>query len=335
VNTGWGIIGCGWAAGDMCRAIAALGEARIEAVFDRVDERAAEFSRTYGARQCESIDELLADRDVGIAYIALPHHLLAPTAERALSAGKHVLVEKPMGLHPTAIHSLEQLAAERGLAAAPVFELRAQPIFAEARRLVGDGAIGPVRAVRIRTLIDKPQSYWAASSWRARHSEAGGGVVMMNAIHQLDLVRFITGLDIVSIAGEVDTLYADVDVEDSAAAVFRLSGGALGSLVAAAHSPGASAGERIEIDGELGRIDLPDPFGEDAGRLRIFLRGRWSEVEAPAGDSYVTYLNAFVAALSGSGQPLATAADAAAVVAVVDALYRAGREGRRLVVGEP
>jgi predicted dehydrogenase len=332
MSTGWGIIGCGWAAGDMCRAIAALGDARIAAVFDRVEERAAEFSRAYGAQRRDSLESVLADEDVDIAYIALPHHLLAGTAEQALRAGKHVLVEKPMSLEPRRTGSLEALAAERGLVAAPVFELRGLPVFAEARRLVRDGAIGEVRAVRIRTLIDKPASYWQAGTWRALRGEAGGGVVLMNAIHQLDLVRFITGLEFVSAAGEVDTLYADVEVEDSAAAVFRLSGGAIGSLVAAAHSPGASGGERIEIDGELGRIDLPDPHGDGASRLRLFRDGSWTEVEAGPGDPYVTYLQAFAAAVGGSGRPLATAADAAAAVAVVAAVYRAAAEGVRTPV---
>jgi len=158
VSAGWGIIGCGWAAGDMCRAIAALEDARIAAVFDVDDARAGEYGRIYDARRSDSLDDLLADRDVDIAYIGLPHHLLAPTAVRALAAGKHVLVEKPMGLTPAEIRSLEQLAGEHRLTAAPVFELRAQPVFGDARRLVAAGAIGDVKSVRIRTLIDKPQS---------------------------------------------------------------------------------------------------------------------------------------------------------------------------------
>jgi UDP-N-acetyl-2-amino-2-deoxyglucuronate dehydrogenase len=332
VSIGWGIIGCGWAAGDMCRAIATLEDARIVTVFDRVDERAAELGRTYGARRGESLEGVIADDAVDVAYIALPHHLLAPTAEQALRAGKHVLVEKPMGLDPQTIRSLEALSAERGRVAAPVFELRALPVFAEARRLVRGGAIGAVRAVRVRTLIDKPASYWQAGSWRARRAEAGGGVVLMNAIHQLDLIRYITGLEFVAAAAEVDTLYASVEVEDSAAAVFRLSGGAIGSLVAAAHSPGASGGERIEIDGAFGRIDLPDPHGEEASRLRLFQDGRWHDVEAVGEDPYVTYLNGFLAAVGDGAAPPATPSDAAAAVAVVEAVYRAGAEGRRIPV---
>src|SRR5581483_7517985 len=162
----------------------------------------------HGAAVSGSLDELLADPRVAVVYVALPHHLLGPTAERALAAGKHALVEKPLALDPAAVAALQRLAAEQGRTIAPVFELRP-------RGVVRDG-------------------------WRARRAEAGGGVVLMNSIHQLDLIRYLTGLSFVRAVAEVATAYADVEVEDTAAAVLRLSNGAIVGLAAAAHSPGAS-----------------------------------------------------------------------------------------------
>jgi len=201
--------------------------------------------------------------------------------------------------------------------------------------------------VRIRTLIDKPDAYWQSGpqglvndAWRARHAEAGGGVILMNSIHQLDLVRYITGLVFVSAIADVATLYADVEVEDSAAAVLRLSNGAMGSVVAAAHSPGATSEERIEIDGSLGRIDLPDPSSREAGRLRIFLRRGWRDVEAgqwvdadgEEGDPYAEFLRGFVDAVAGRAEAPACADDAAAAVATVLAIYDAAETARPVVI---
>ena len=333
---GFGIVGCGGAAADMAAAIARLPGTHVALVHDRVPARAAELAAANGARPCGSLDELLADRAVEVVYVALPHHLLAPTAAAALEAGKHALVEKPFALEVDVARSLGRLAVERGLLAAPVFELRTSAVAREAQRLVAGGAIGDVTAVRIRTVIDKSPAYWQSGprglvndDWRGLRAEAGGGVVLMNSIHQLDLVRYVTRLSFVRAAGEVATLHADVEVEDSAAAVFRLSNGGVASLVAAAHSPGATDEEEIEIDGTEGRIDLPDPSSEHAASVRVFLRRPWEhlaagsreEVHVGRTDTYLELLRSFVSAIEHGTPPAATVHDAAGALAAVLAIY--------------
>lgn len=336
---GFGIAGCGGAAADMAAAIEQLPEARVSAVFDRVETRAQELAAAGGATVHTSLDALLADDGVDVVYVGLPHHLLAPTAAAALHAGRHALVEKPVALDVASVQSLKRVADERGLVVAPVFELRTGAVAREARRLVAAGAIGEVTAVRIRTVIDKPQSYWqsgpkalVADSWRARRDEAGGGVVLMNSVHQLDLVRYVTGLSFTRASAEIATLHADVEVEDSAAAALRLSNGGVVSLVAAAHSPGAADEERIEIDGAAGRIDLPDPTGSARTRLRVFRDGAWETRDAGESDTYLELLRSFVGALDDGTPPAATADDAAAALATVLAIYAAAHERRSVTV---
>jgi predicted dehydrogenase len=332
MTIGWAVAGCGWAAGDMCRAVAAAEGAQIVAVYDRDVERADAFGTTYDAACPSSFEALLELPGVDVVYVALPHSLLAQTAAQAIAAGKHVLVEKPMALDLDDIHALDRAAHEEGVVASPVFEVRAGSAVEQARALIRAGTIGEVRSVRIRTVIDKPQSYWSAAPWRARRADAGGGVVLMNAIHQLDVVRFVTGLEFASVVADVATLYADVDVEDSAAAAFRLSNGALLSLTAAAHSPGAVHEERIEIDGALGRIDLPDPSSDTADHLRLFVDGAWSERVCDGADAYTVYVGRFLDAVRGDGTPPATAGDAAAALGAVVAVYRAAATGARVAV---
>jgi len=339
---GIGTVGCGGAAEDMAAAIEQLPETYVAAAYDTLPERARALAQAHGAKAHRSVEELFADRTVDVVYIALPHHLLAPTAMAALAAGKHVLVEKPMALDVETARELERLAAERGRLIVPVLELRTSAVAREARRLVTGGAIGEVTSVRIRTVIDKPATYWQSGprglvndSWRARRAEAGGGVVLMNSIHQLDLVRYVTGHSFVRASAEIATLHADVEVEDSAAAVLRLSNGGIASLAAAAHSPGATDEERLEIDGTEGRIDLPDP-SRNPGALRVFLRRRWEEL--PAGrkldldigetDTYLELLRGFVLALTENKPPPVTARDAAKALATVLAIYESSTTGR-------
>jgi predicted dehydrogenase len=198
------------------------------------------------------------------------------------------------------------------------------------------GRIGEPRLIQLRTLIDKRLEYWGPPgdlNWRATRATAGGGVVMMNTIHQLDTVRYITGLDAVSVAGAVETFAAPagVDVEDAASGTITLANGAMLNLVASAHAPGASHAETIQIDGTLGRLDLPDPFGP--APLRLYERGLgWQEITAERPDSHRLMLQAFLDAVVDDRPVPAGATDAAAALAIVTGLYRSAAEGRRITL---
>jgi UDP-N-acetyl-2-amino-2-deoxyglucuronate dehydrogenase len=335
---GIALVGCGGAARDVADAVDAMDGARIVATYDSEQARATDLAGPRGATAHRTLAELLADPAADVVYVGLPHDMLAPVTRQVLIAGRHVLAEKPLALEATTARELAALARERSRVLAVLFEFRASDPVLEARRLVAAGAIGAVRAVRIRTVIDKPASYWASGpagvvvdGWRASLARAGGGVVLMNAIHQLDVLRFTTRLPVVRAVADIANLHAPVEVEDTAGAILRLEGGALVTVAAAAHSPGAQLEERIEIDGEHGRLDLPDPYG--SRRLRVYARGRsddldgWTTAGGPAGPSHRAYLDAFVAAVRTGGVPPADGDDAAAALEVVQAIYAAARSG--------
>ena len=198
---------------------------------------------------------------------------------------------------------------------------------------------------RIATITDKPPSYWQSGwsgrvvdGWRTRRDQAGGGVVLMNSIHQLDALRYVTGLAIVGVWAKTATLSADaeVEVEDAASAAMSLSNGGLASLAVNANSPGAGHEERIEIDGACGRIDLPDP--SSGAPVRLFLRrpwqdhpaGEWIDIPTAHRDSHVEMVRAFGEAVRTGTAPPAAADAAAAALATVLAVYecphRPGRD---------
>lgn len=333
MSIGVGIVGCGWAAGEIARAAAHLPALRLIAACDADPARARDFAAKTGARLAADLDGLLADPAVQAVYVGLPHHLLAPTVARALDAGKHVLAEKPLALDPDVARRLGTLAGSRRLQLCVFFELRCAGTVAAARRIVREGDIGAVRLVRLRTLIDKRADYWGAPeapNWRARRAEAGGGVLLMNTIHQLDTLRFVTGLEFVAAQGDIATFRASADVEDAASATLRLANGGMVSIVASAHSPGARREETIEIDGTEGRLDIPDPFGAAPLRLYRMATKDWNEIAVERPDSHLLMLGRFVAAIMGDGPVPAGAEDAAAAIATVDAIYRAAAERRTI-----
>jgi predicted dehydrogenase len=315
----------------------------VVATHDRARDHAADIAASRDAAVHEDLDGLLADPAVDIVYIALPHDLLAPTALRALEAGHHVLVEKPMALRVEDIVSIEDAARARGRVAGVMFELREVAAIRTARDLVGSGAIGDVRQVRIRTVIDKPATYWQSGwsgrvvdDWRGRRDRAGGGVLLMNAIHQVDLVHWVTGSAFVRAIGDVAEPSPGVEVEDRGGALLRLDGGVQAVLVAHAASPGASHQERIEIDGALGRLDLPDPYTHDP-LLAYFHRpwdgyaqDRWHEISSTPVDPYVAYVDTFTSAIETGGSAPAGPRDAAAALATILGIYESSATGRAI-----
>ena len=340
---GLAIVGCGGAGADVARAIGRVPGLALVAAHDRDEALARDLAAAAGATVHRSMASLLDDERVDVVYVALPHDLLAPVARDVLLAKRHALVEKPMATNTGDIDALAALAERVGRTLGVFYEMRFSPAVVAAREIVQDGSIGEIVGIHIRTLIDKAPSYWrfgysgrSESGWRGEKARAGGGVVLMNTSHQLDIVAMVTGLAVVSVAGHTRTRTAGIDVEDEAVAVLRFSNGALGTLVAGAHVAGAD-GETIEIQGELGRLTL-DPY---AGELVQVTRGAPPRVVVPARSAsddwgnFVAALAAFADAARASLPAPVGAPDARLVLATIEALYESSAlDGEPIRVGD-
>jgi predicted dehydrogenase len=280
--TRFGVIGCGTASIPVCEAIAASPLMALEAVYDVKPDLARDLSQRFHVPTMATLRELVTNPLLDAAYIAVPHHLLAPLTYQALEAGKHVLAEKPLGISLDEVDRLIELANKRQLALGVFYEMRYAPAHAPARELIQAGAIGKIIGVRIQTLIDKPITYWqsgysgrSVNPWRGIKAQSGGGVVLMNTSHLLDAVMYVTGLFVTSVSAEVGTLVADVEVEDIATATLRFNNGAIGSLMACAHISGAHNEEYCCLYGTQGQLRLPDPYGSNP--LQFYLKQAWGD----------------------------------------------------------
>jgi UDP-N-acetyl-2-amino-2-deoxyglucuronate dehydrogenase len=343
-----GIIGCGGAAVSAAEAIAATPSATLVMVHDVAEAPAASFGQRFEVPFTTHLDTLLADRCIDAVYIAVPHNHLAPLAHQALTAGKHVLVEKPMALTLEDADALIGLADRRALTLGVFYEYRLAAPFAQAREIVQAGAVGEITGVRLQTLIDKPLRYWASgytgvsvSPWRAQKTKAGGGVVLMNTSHQLDALRYITGLEVTSVSAQAATLTAPVEVEDIAAATLRFSNGAVGSLLAGAHIPGECAGERFDIYGTNGQLRVPDPYTDDVeDPVRVYLAAPWGDLAGGAWHSlprtvtpvFAEMIGGFALAVQRGAAPPVSGRDGRHVLEVILAIYRAAAEGQTIVL---
>jgi UDP-N-acetyl-2-amino-2-deoxyglucuronate dehydrogenase len=345
------MIGCGEIAVRMAAAIAKSQHAAHVMVMDTRAELAQDLGAAFGVPWTDRVDKLLANPAVEAVYIAVPHHLHAPLTIQAATAGKHILVEKPIAIILADAEAMIAAARANGVWLSVNFHAQVDPLCQAARDLVVQGAIGQVVGTRIVFRGDKPASYWTsgysgrvATDWRVRKAAAGGGVMIMNVIHDLNTMRFITGREAVRVYAGYDTFDTPVEVEDFIAVTYRYDNNAIGAIEAGSAIRGSDPLHDVDrIYGTAGQILLGEP-------LQIYTTlptdgvpiNQWHELPvAPltAEEQQMAMVDGFARPIVLENAPTVTAEAGLAVLAIVLAAYQAGGEGRPVTLassrGEP
>lgn len=293
----FGLVGCGVIGPLHAQAIASLPDAQLCAVADIAFAKARALAERYGARAYADMDEMLASEQLDIVTICTPSGLHGECACRAMRAGRHVLVEKPMEISLKAIDELIRVQKETGVKLSVISQHRFSPAVQEVRALLEEGALG--RLVLGNALIPwwRSQAYYDSGSWRGTWSLDGGGVLMNQSIHYIDLLQWMAG-PVRSIKAMTDTLVHRMETEDVAAAVLRFTNGAVGTITATTGAyPGMAA--RLELFGERGSLVVE---GEEVRYLHL-ARDDQQEVGAYGAGSKI----------SGAEPALTAASDPAAL----------------------
>ena len=248
-----------------CIYSGAISGMRLSAVCDLRPERLNWAQQELpGTRTFSDYHSLIASGETDAVIIAVPHPLHSVIAMEALKAGQHVLCEKPLDIRL----SLARQAVETGRASGKIFAVmlnqRTNPIFQKARELIAGGQLGEIkRSVWIITNWYRTQHYYDSGDWRATWKGEGGGVLLNQAPHNLDLWQWICGMP-VEITARCDTAhYHHVEVEDDATLLTRYANGASGCFITSTGEyPGTN---RLEISGTKGKIVLED------GKLKSWL----------------------------------------------------------------
>jgi predicted dehydrogenase len=185
-----------------------------------------------------------------------------------------------------------------GVALSVNFPRRMMNLSRTPKKLIEAGVIGEIIYITIDERGFKPESYWTdgwgarvKTDWRPKLDQAGGGILIMNAIHTIDALRYITGLEAVTISAQMDTFVSDVEVEDTVAAVIRCDNGAIWNVQSASSLVGNDNAGTV-IHGRLGQIQLRSPLRVYTTRTDTdFTPNEFNEVEVPRGKlTYVPYL---------------------------------------------
>jgi predicted dehydrogenase len=339
-------IGCGQIAPQHLKAYGESPLAELVVVVD-VDPVAAQEAAAAngGVAWTTSFDEAIARADVDAVSIATPHHLHAPQTIAAARAGKHVLCEKPLTTSLDDADAMIAACRDNGVKLGMWMVQRYAAASRAARALLRAGAIGEIVNIRLPDVHNKVIDYYQRgvggrarpSEWRGSRSTSGGGALIMNAIHQIDALRYITGLQVQRVAAEWVNFTGLADVEDMIAVLLRYSNGAIGSIDTANYAPGGGEPAVLRIYGSKGQLQLV------RGGVRAYVEqevaavdglpalkaGEWQEVPPPeTGNSRTVLLEDFVRAVLAGQDPPITGADGRAAIEVVLAAYASADSGQ-------
>ena len=237
--------------------IAATEKVELAAVCDIIPEKAAAAADEYGCRSYTDSDDLLSDRVCDAVMIATPHYSHTTIGIAALQSGHHVLVEKPISVHKADCERLIAAHEGTGLVFGAMFSQRPDPHYRKMKELVDNGELG--RFLRINWIITRwfrTEAYYASGGWRATWAGEGGGVLLNQCPHNLDLLQWICGMPrrVHGFCG-IGKRH-DIEVEDEVTAYLEYDDDCTGVFVTTTgEAPGTN---RFEIAGEMGKLVLED-----------------------------------------------------------------------------
>ncbi|WP_026679205.1 Gfo/Idh/MocA family protein [Fictibacillus gelatini] len=248
------IVGCGHIAKKHARAIERCKGARLVAVCDTIPENMDVYQQTYDATPYTKTEELLDDPRIDAVSICTPSGLHAKLAMLAAGRKKHVIVEKPMALCLKDAEDMIAAAKLNQVKLAVVHPNRFRPAISELKRVVEEGWLGKISHINATVRWNRNQAYYDQATWRGTRS-LDGGVLMNQAIHNLDLMLWLAG-NAVEVFSMCDTRIREIEAEDVAVGVVKFESGALGVIEAATTIYPENYEESISLFGEYGSIKI-------------------------------------------------------------------------------
>jgi len=254
---GFGIVGCGMISQFHARAIGDLRGAKLVACCDTRAEASDRFAAANGCTSYRTLDEMLADKGVDVVTIATPSGLHMEPAVAAAEAGKHVIVEKPLEVTLKKCDRIIRACAKHGVQLATVFPSRFHDSSVKLKRAIDAGRFGKLTVGDAYVKWYRTQAYYDSGAWRGTWALDGGGALMNQAIHSVDLLTWLMGPVVEIRAQTAQLAHTRIEVEDTAMATLRFANGALGVVEATtAAYPGYL--KRVEIHGSEGSAVLEE-----------------------------------------------------------------------------
>jgi UDP-N-acetyl-2-amino-2-deoxyglucuronate dehydrogenase len=343
---GFGLIGAGMAGRIHARELAFVKDAELVAVCCKEPvEQIKEFAREFGAKRWYTdYRELLTDEEVDVVNVNVPTGRHAEITIAASGAGKHILVEKPLEANLARADEMIRVCRENRTKLGVIFQMRFGSVAAKLKRAVDSGALGRIFLADAVDKSSRTAAYYALAEWRRSKELGGGGCLMTQSIHIVDLLQHIVG-PVKSVVGKVGTKIHAIEVEDTATALISFQNGAMG-IIESTSSIKPALKSRIELHGERGTIVANaqydqilfwDVDGHNDG-VEIEKHITLGDIDDPWAYPQTRHrhqLRDMVEAIRENRDPILTGEDARISLAINMAIYESSRTGREIDFTQP
>jgi UDP-N-acetyl-2-amino-2-deoxyglucuronate dehydrogenase len=341
---GFGLVGCGMIAEFHTRAINEIPGSRVVAAFSRARTNAEKIAGMagHGCAIYDDIDDMLAHPELDIVCVCTPSGAHRDPAIQSARVGKHVVVEKPLEITLARCDAIIEACESAGVRLCTIFPSRFTPANIRLKEAITGGRFGRLTLGDTYVKWWRTQEYYDSGGWRGTWNLDGGGALMNQAIHNVDLLYWLMG-DVESIVAQTATLaHHRIEVEDTAVASLRFKNGALGAIEAATSAyPGLL--KRTEIHGDRGsaRVEQDDitlwefqekvPSDNEIFAAMAGQTGFKAGASDPRGITHVGHrdqLMDFVEAIDQGREPLVDGKEGRKSVEIIRAIYRASESGQ-------
>ncbi len=341
---GFAIVGCGMIARFHCKAIADIPGARVAALVGRSKASAEKLAGEMGLETplcTDNLEEALKDPGVDALIVTTPSGVHMDSAISAARAGKHVVVEKPLEITAARCDAIIAACEKAGVLLCTIFPSRFGDANRELKSAIDAGRFGRLTLGETTVKWWRSQEYYDEGGWKGTRALDGGGALMNQAIHNVDLLLWMMG-PVESVASFTGTLAHDrIEVEDTAVAAIRFKNGALGVIQATTSVwPGLS--KTIAVHGDQGSAEIEqddlllwqfrNELPGDAG-----IRGRFAVKTGASGGAsnpsaighlgHTRQLADFIDAINHKRKPFVDGAEGRRSVELIEAIYRSAQTG--------
>src|ERR1700682_4122632 len=332
-----GLIGGGNITETHARAARAIPGVEISAIHGTSAEKIARLCREHGGTPYQDFDAFLKHRPMDLVVIGSPSGLHATQGIAAARHGLHVLTEKPIEISTARADTLIEAANQSKVHLGVIFQDRMKPHIRQLKNWVDQGLVGKLLFVDAKVKWYRPPEYYANSRWRGTLALDGGGALINQGVHTIDLLLWLLG-DVVRVQARTATQLHKIEAEDTAVAILEFASGALGIFHATtAAYPGSP--RRVEISGSQGTVILEHDRiiaanlrnAPAAATESAALDEHQSASSAAVGDfrGHQAVLENFIHAIQHNSKPACDGHEAHRSIALVEAIYRAATTSRR------
>jgi predicted dehydrogenase len=331
----FGVIGCGVIGPWHTAAIEAVPGVELVAVCDIVEEKAKELAAKHGVDYHTDYHELLARADLHAVSICTPSGMHGDMTIDAARAGKHVMCEKPMDIHLAKMDAMIAECAKARVKLGVIFQRRTQPLWQKVRETVQAGKLGKMVLGDAYLKYYRSQEYYDSAGWRGTWQWDGGGALMNQGVHCVDLLQWVMG-PVKTIYAHADHLVRKIEVEDTTVAALTFENGAFGVLEGATSVIGMD--HRLEFNGEKGSIvvdaddlvkwEIPGETLEQArASLTIERDGAAADPKAIGVQGHQRQIWDLAEAIRQDRKPMVSGEDARHAVEIILGVYKSARSG--------